>query len=139
MAPTVQRGLPEHAATLSPLWERARAEVARHRGGADLLATLAGGRSWDGSLERLLGGGELWMVGDPRDPSGFAWVSGELICALYVVPERRRQGLARELVRVILAAPRPPHDGYALPGDRATKSLFESIGWKARLLTMRAG
>jgi hypothetical protein len=28
-------------------------------------------------------------------------------------------------------------DAYALPGDRAMKSLYESIGWKARLLTMR--
>ena len=26
---------------------------------------------------------------------------------------------------------------WALPGDRATKSLYESVGWKARLLTMR--
>jgi hypothetical protein len=31
----------------------------------------------------------------------------------------------------------PPVDGLALPGDRATKSLYESFGWKARLLTMR--
>jgi hypothetical protein len=31
----------------------------------------------------------------------------------------------------------PPLDAFALPGDRAMKSLYESIGWKARLITMR--
>ena len=47
-------------------------------------------------------------------------------------------GVAREARQRPLSGLRvEPLDAFALPGDRATKSLFESLGWKARLLTMR--
>ena len=43
----------------------------------------------------------------------------------------------RQLLHELVVGENPPKDGYALPGDRGMKSLYESLGWKARLLTMR--
>ena len=57
--------------------------------------------------------------------------------AIYVAHDFRRQKIATTLVRALLSGDSAPVDAYALPGDRAMKSLYESIGWKARLLTMR--
>ncbi len=57
--------------------------------------------------------------------------------AIYVAHGFRRQKVATILVKTLLASDTPPVDAYALPGDRAMKSLYESLGWKARLLTMR--
>jgi hypothetical protein len=54
-----------------------------------------------------------------------------------VAHDFRRTKIATTMVRTLLESATPPVDAYALPGDRAMKSLYESIGWKARLLTMR--
>jgi hypothetical protein len=56
---------------------------------------------------------------------------------VFVDPRRRRQHVATELLRAVTMGEGAPRDGYALPGDRGMKSLYESLGWKARLLTMR--
>ncbi len=69
--------------------------------------------------------------------NGFALVRHGVIHALFVEHSKRRQGIARELVTILIAKDGLVVDALALPGDRATKSLYESIGWKARLLTMR--
>jgi GNAT superfamily N-acetyltransferase len=101
-----------------------------HRGGTQLLATMQGGRTTDEYLDHLIDERALWV-------QGFAIHRGELIEALYVVPSARRGGCAKLMLRTLLALENPPKDAYALPGDRGTKSIYESIGWKARLLTMR--
>ena len=62
-----------------------------------------------------------------------------MLAALYVAPARRREGVGSRLARAVLESDGAPSDAWALPGDRATKSLYESLGMKARLLTMRAG
>jgi len=51
----------------------------------------------------------------------------------------RRRGIASAFIVALRASGVEVVDARALPGDRGTKSLFESLGWKARLLTMRDG
>ena len=60
------------------------------------------------------------------------------LMGLFVDPAHRRHGIASAMVRDVMARTDAPIDAWALPGDRATKSLIESLGWKARRLTMRA-
>ncbi|MGH9172650.1 MAG: GNAT family N-acetyltransferase [Acidimicrobiales bacterium] len=60
--------------------------------------------------------------------------------ALWVDPEARSVGVGQELLGLVArwAADRGAEriDAYALPGDRATKNLFESAGFSARLIVM---
>jgi GNAT superfamily N-acetyltransferase len=71
-------------------------------------------------------------------------LAGVLLCAanpwsivgVYVAPEYRRQGIGRQLVQSVLSGDGAPVDAWVLPGDRAMKSLFESVSWKARRLIM---
>lgn len=124
---------------LGALWARAVGDLGRARGGPALLADLLADRSSDAALTGALEAGELWWAEEDGRALALAWRRGPVLVAVYVDPERRREGVARALVSAMLAEPDAPSDGYALPGDRATKSLYESLGWKARLLTMRAG
>lgn len=61
---------------------------------------------------------------------------------LYVVPSGRRHGHGRRLAEAVLVWGARHGcvrvDAPALPGDRATKSLFESLGLRARLLVLSA-
>ncbi|HQU25563.1 MAG TPA: GNAT family N-acetyltransferase [Acidimicrobiales bacterium] len=139
MSGPVRPATPPDVDALAGLWDDAARECAPHRGGAALLADLRRGRDDAATLRDALAAGELWVALEADVVVGFAWVHGGVIAALYVSRGRRRRGYARALVGALLADPHPPTDGYALPGDRASKSLYESIGWKARLLTMRAG
>lgn len=139
MSVNVRPAVPVDAVALAGLWADAARECAQHRGGAVLLDELRAGRDDATTLRDALAAGELVVALADDGPVGFAWRRGGLIAALYVARAERRHGYARALVAELLTGPRPPMDGYALPGDRATKSLYESIGWKARLLTMRAG
>ena len=65
--------------------------------------------------------------------------SRDLVMGIYVSPTRRRHHLAQQLLNALLEGEMPPRDAWVLPGDRATKSLYESLKWKARCLTMSAG
>ncbi len=109
----------------------AQSELAAHRGGAALIEDL-------GSVEAVCGRSGLVLARQDGVPVAVAISEGGVLKALYVAPGRRRAGVARSLLMRLLASPDPPRDGWSLPGDRATKSLYESLGWKARLLTMRA-
>ncbi|MGH3732919.1 MAG: hypothetical protein ACRDVC_06010 [Acidimicrobiales bacterium] len=121
---------------LETLWERARRDVLAKRGGVALMATLSDSTPPDQLLPAVITASSLWTYrGDQL--KGFALCRGRLIEAIYVAHEFRRQKIATTIVRTLLDGPTPPLDAYALPGDRAMKSLYESIGWKARLLTMR--
>lgn len=109
-----------------------------HRGGSALLAAVVAGYDTDDPLAEIVDESCLWTARDDTFVHAFAIVRARIIQVIYVTPASRRHGVGSSLVRALLSSDEPPVDAYALPGDRATKSLYESIGWKARLLTMRA-
>jgi GNAT superfamily N-acetyltransferase len=122
---------------LTQLWERAHHDVLAKRGGGALLATLTNGMPEHELLAVVVASSSLWTYEDSEGLKGFALCRASLVEAVYVAHNYRRQKIATSLVRALLNGPTPPVDAYALPGDRGMKSLYESIGWKARLLTMR--
>jgi GNAT superfamily N-acetyltransferase len=121
---------------LEELWRGAWKEVGSKRGGEALLETIGDGLASEDVLRAAVAASALWIFDDGA-LKGLALCRAQLIEGVYVVHHARRQGVGTKLVRALLDGPTPPLDAFALPGDRATKSLFESIGWKARLLTMR--
>ena len=121
---------------LQTLWDRAHHDVLVKRGGVALMTTLSESTPFEQLLASVVAASSLWLYHDD-EVKGFALCRGQLVEAIYVAPDFRRQKIATTIVRALLESATPPVDAYALPGDRAMKSLYESIGWKARLLTMR--
>ncbi len=122
---------------LATLFEHALRDVTSKRGGAALLVTLCGQLPENELLEHLVTTSALWSAVEDGELKGFVVCRGRLVEAIYVAYPYRRQKVATKLVAALLASSEPPVDAYALPGDRGLKSLYESLGWKARLLTMR--
>ncbi len=122
---------------LEELWTHARKDVLAKRGGVALMTTLCGSCAESELLADVVASSSLWSVRDDGLLIGIGIFRQSVVEALYVAPTSRRQKVATTLVRALIASNTPPLDAYALPGDRAMKSLFESLGWKARLLTMR--
>ena len=102
------------------------------------METLRANTPLDDLLEVLLSQGALWTASEGELIMGFVVYRSQMVEAVYVDPLFRRQGVARTLVSSLRELTAPPLDAFALPGDRAMKSLYESFGWKARLLTMHA-
>jgi GNAT superfamily N-acetyltransferase len=121
---------------LESLWDRAHHDVLLKRGGVAMMATVSESTPYEQLLAAVVAASSLWIYHDDQ-LKGFALCRGQLIEAIYVAHDFRRQKIATTMVRALLESATPPVDAYALPGDRAMKSLYESIGWKARLLTMR--
>jgi GNAT superfamily N-acetyltransferase len=121
---------------LETLWNHAHHDVLAKRGGVALMATLSDSTPPYQLLLAVVMASSLWLYHDDQ-LKGFALCRGQLVEAIYVAHDFRRQKIATTIVRTLLDSATPPVDAYALPGDRAMKSLYESIGWKARLLTMR--
>jgi hypothetical protein len=122
---------------LRELWEHARKRLATHRGGPELYNTIRRGVEDDALLAHVVTSGALWTIDDDGGLLGFALVRDAIVEGVFVEHARRRQRVATTLLKELVAGENPPRDGYALPGDRGMKSLYESLGWKARLLTMR--
>ncbi len=122
-----------HDPSIEELWASATAGVRQRRGGRRYLDDLLEGDS-DSSLASFIAGAMVWSA----DAYAFTIVRDRVIVALYVRTDYRRMGIGRTLVRVAIAEA-DARDALVLPGDRAMKSLFESIGWKARLLTLGDG
>jgi GNAT superfamily N-acetyltransferase len=122
---------------LKSLWDAATAEVEKKRGGDALLSTIRGDIALPDLLKRLIELGCVWSCHDGDTIVGIVICRNRVVETLYVDRHHRRQGVARAMLNELRALASPPIDAYALPGDRGTKSLYESIGWKARLLTMR--
>ena len=145
---------PGDLAACARLLEEVRAQALELRGGAELLATgplpppsrrvderwLVD--HWSGPEQVLLvgtfdeavvgvGAGRVTMRGTERVGA---------VDACYVEAGARGVGvgsaLAEELVRWFVASGCVAVDAAALPGDRATKQLFESQGLSARLLVL---
>ena len=103
----------------------------------ELLATLSGPTPEGELLANAVASRSLWTLSADGVLKGFAICRERIVEAVYVAHDFRRQKVATTLVRALLELDPPPLDAYALPGDRGMKSLYESLGWKARLLTMR--
>ncbi len=113
-------------------------ESAGQRGGSILLSRIVGERTLEELAHEVVAFGELFVAHDASTVVGFALCRQDVIETIYVESSWRRQGVGRSLLESVVASHERILDAYALPGDRATKSLYESFGWKARLLTMRA-
>jgi hypothetical protein len=122
---------------LQSLWDHAHRDVLAKRGGPALLATLCGATPESELLSAVVASSSLWRVDVKEELRAFGLCRGGIMEAIYVEHGSRRQKIATTLVRTLLKGDSAPVDAYALPGDRAMKSLYESLGWKARLLTMR--
>jgi GNAT superfamily N-acetyltransferase len=127
---------PEVTGDLREAWDAALEAVRALRGGAELLAENLPDVA--DPLAHLVRIGAVHVERREGTLVGFAVVRAETILGIFVAPARRQHGVAREIARQLFALNDPPRDALALPGDRATKSLYESLGLKARLLTMRA-
>jgi GNAT superfamily N-acetyltransferase len=123
---------------LLELWATCVATVADHRGGVALLQDIDADVS-AASLEKFLEHGHIVELLENNRLVGFALVLKYTIELLYVEPTERRKGYGTFLAQQLILDPEGPRDARCLPGDRASKSLYESIGAKARLLTMRVG
>ena len=119
------------------MWTRALYDLESHRGGAALLVTHSNGLDALALLDYLIANGDVVLARYQSFLVGFAVVRDDVIEGIFVERSRRRTGVASALVSYVMTSATPPHDAHVLPGDRAMKSLFESFGWKARLLTMR--
>lgn len=124
-------------ADLELLWRAALKRLESHRGGPELLATITGDEKSEDLLASLVCQGVVWTIGNGDHLAGFAIVRGGVVEGVFVTPNSRRQHVATSLLNALVSSTNPPRDGFALPGDRGMKSLYESFGWKARLLTMR--
>ena len=122
---------------LRSLWDHALKRLTSHRGGPELYTTIRHDVDDDVLLEHLIAAGTVWTISDDERLLGFAVVRDEIVEGVFVDHDERRRRVATTLLTVLIAGEHPPKDGYALPGDRGMKSLYESLGWKARLLTMR--
>ncbi len=122
---------------LHALWGHAHKRLISHRGGLELYHTIRRDVEDDELLAHVVARGAVWTIADGQAILGFALVRDEVVECLFVDHQRRREHVATELLNALVAGEIPPKDGYALPGDRGMKSLYESFGWKARLLTMR--
>ena len=103
-----------------------------------------------GGLDRLLADGRRKLLVSLDDERIVGLALGRLedvgevklgiVDACYVEPPSRRSGRGRSLIEGLVgwfeAAGCRGVDAPALPGDRAMKQLFETSGFKARLLTM---
>jgi GNAT superfamily N-acetyltransferase len=127
----------QNSGALRAIWELAIADVTKKRGGEELLLSIRGDVASEALLAYLVAHGCLWSASDDAELVGFVLCRNRVVETLYVDRHHRRRGVARNMLNELRAMATPPLDAFALPGDRATKSLYESIGWKARLLTMR--
>jgi GNAT superfamily N-acetyltransferase len=127
---------------LRALLATAAEEVADRRGTALRLASLPDGL--DSLLAHLLSGTSTHtLVAEGADGlSGFALLSLDppRLLAIYVTVGERRKGIGRALVTEAADSCEQRGSGtltaVAAAGDRAEKSLYEALGYRAELLVM---
>jgi GNAT superfamily N-acetyltransferase len=122
---------------LLALWEHACKRLLSHRGGVALYSSIRRDAPSGALLETLVDLGHVWTIDTEGQLLGFAVVREHVVEAIFVDQASRRQRVATTLLEALVLSSAAPQDGFALPGDRGMKSLYESFGWKARLLTMR--
>ncbi len=111
------------------------------RGGVALLEQMWGSEIGRDEvregLARRVAAGDVWVALDGDVVVAGVLIADQCVQAVWTQPTHRRRGVASLVLAHALNSDAAPVDAWALPGDRATKSFYESVGWKARLLTMR--
>ncbi len=115
------------------LWSELSEALAAQRGGPAVLASWASIGVTSASTAVSAG---WWFSREGHEDCCVALVRARCVNVVLVTHALRRAGHGRALLTSLIASVDGPRDGWALPGDRATKSLYEAVGWKARLLTM---
>lgn len=135
---------PADVAEVVRLAEEARRATLEQRGGALWLTRDGRATLPADALEALLtDASHRVVVGTIEDAVvGYAVAASDGVVAtieeLYVEPAAREVGVGEALVEHLLAWARSEGctgiDGFALPGDRATKNMFERFGMTARAI-----
>ncbi len=115
------------------LWIELSEGLAAQRGGLAVLDTWASIGVTSAATAISAG---WWFSREGHQDCCVALVRARCLNAMLVTHALRRAGHGRALLTSLITSVDGPRDGWALPGDRETKSLYESVGWKARLLTM---
>ena len=101
------------------------------RGGLALLHQLWGDKTGLDEIRHALslcvGQGRVWVALKDEQIVGATLIRHNCVQVIWVVPSQRRQGIARTMLRALLNSEETVSDAWALPGDRATKSLYESV------------
>jgi GNAT superfamily N-acetyltransferase len=138
MSEVVRRAVPTDAAQLATLEAAARHHLIDQRGGAALLAEQPPIGDWSVAIDdhsRWIGVAELdgFVVGYLE-----LGVTGDIafVRQVYVQPEARELGFGDGLLdaarQEALRHGCSALEGFALPGDRETKNLYERAGITAR-------
>jgi GNAT superfamily N-acetyltransferase len=146
---TARAAKPTEVSAVTALIREGRASLEGQRGGSLWLARQAIREPLDQAVEAMIGAETACvMVGYiDEQPLGVLladldldWATSEAVLAtvreLFVVAEARGVGLGETMMNATIqwATARGciGIDGYALPGDRATKNFFETFGLVAR-------
>ncbi|MGB8862137.1 MAG: GNAT family N-acetyltransferase [Ilumatobacteraceae bacterium] len=133
---------PADAAQLAALEHLARTALIDQRGGAAHLAERPAVGDWSALLSEP--GQLVWVATLDDVVVGYLQLAIDgaraEVLQVFVQPEAREVGFGDWLLEAALAAARSHActvlEGTALPGDRATKNLFERAGIKARKITV---
>ena len=132
----------DDSAAVAALEHEARAVLSEQRGGPAHLAERPAVGDW---AKLLATPGQLvWVATIDEVVVGYLQLqilaSAAEVLQVYVHPEAREVGFGDWLLEAALAAARERgctvFEGTALPGDRATKNLYERAGIKARKITV---
>lgn len=144
--PTVRRAGPEDIDELVALEAAARTQLIDQRGGRRWLEehperaagwrdTVADTPVFVGVLDGVVVGYLVLVIDRASNAGTIARVDD-----VYVRPEARELGYGDELLATAVAHARAAHaavfEAEALPGDRATKNLYERAGITARSITV---
>lgn len=146
---TARAAEPTEVAAVASLVREGRAGLGEQRGGALWLARQAIREPLDDAIAAMIEADTASVVVGCIDaePLGVLladidldWASSEAVLAtvreLFVVAEARGVGLGEAMMNATIdwatARGCVGIDGYALPGDRATKNFFETFGLVAR-------
>jgi GNAT superfamily N-acetyltransferase len=137
-------------AEVTRLWDLAVCALEGQRGGSALAASISQDAPRDDPAALIKASESAIVLGLIDDvPVGISHatlqrIGGNVVAGLdliFVEPAARRIGVADTMLEVLLercaAWGTNTVDALALPGDRATKALFEAHGFKARLLVMQ--
>lgn len=136
---------------LIELFTAAESEMRTQRGGAAFLASrrefaevsdeILGALNdsetmvWCGTWDLAVVGYAIASVSEEDDQSIVT------VRDIYTTPEAREVGVGEVLLEAAIAwaiaSDAAAIDGYALPGARASKNLYERLGLTARLITVR--